>query len=61
MSTDYGNQVSLTIHQDNEITEPTLENKHHYNKAQLYALMLKADHDSRYKCLEPETYYHKAT
>ena len=24
MPTDYGNQVSLTTHRDNEITEPTL-------------------------------------
>ena len=33
MSTDYGNSVTLITHWDNEITEPTLVNKHHYNKA----------------------------
>ena len=33
MSTDYSNPVTLTTHWDNEITEPTLENKHHYNRA----------------------------
>ena len=55
MSTDYGNQVFLTTYQDNKTTELTLVNKHHYNKAQLYALMLKVDHDSRYKHLKPET------
>ena len=52
---DYSNSVTLTTYWDNKITEPTFENKHHYHKAQLYALMLKVNHDSRYKCLRPET------
>ena len=49
--------VTLTTLQDNEITEPTLvnKNKHHYSRAQPYVLLLKADNDSRYKCLKPET------
>ena len=31
MSTDYGNLVTLATNGDNEITELTLGNKHHYN------------------------------
>ena len=53
MSKDYSNSVTLTTYWDNEITQPTLENKHHYNRAQLYALMLKVNNDSRYKSIEP--------
>ena len=56
LSIDYNNPVFLTTHWHNEITEPTLENKQHYNRAILYALMLKVNNDSRYKCLEPEAY-----
>ena len=51
----YSNSVTLTAYWDNEITEPTLENKHHCHKAQLHAFMLKVNHDSRYKHLKPET------
>ena len=51
---DYSNSVTLTTYWDKEITEPTLKNKQHYHKAQLYALMLKVN-DSRYKHLKPET------
>ena len=52
---DYSSSVTLTTYWDNKITEPTLENKHYYYKAQLYALMLNVNHDSRYKHLKPET------
>ena len=52
---DYSNSVTLTIYWENEITESTLENKHHHHKAELYALMLKFNHDSRYKHLKLET------
>ena len=53
---DYSNSVTLTTYWDNEIAELTLENKHHYDKAQLYALMLKVNYDGRYKHLKPETH-----
>ena len=56
MSTDSGNLVTLATNRDNEITELTLGNKHHYNRDQLYELMLKVENDNRYKLLEPETY-----
>ena len=55
MSTDYGNLVTLATNRNNEITELTLGNKHHYNRVQLYELMLKVENDNRYKLLEPET------
>ena len=53
--TDYGNLVTLATNWNNEMTELTFGNKHHYNRAQLYELMLKVENDSRYKLLEPET------
>ena len=58
MSTDYGNLVTWAINGNNEITELSFGifgNKHHYNRAQLYELMLKVENDNRYKLLEPET------
>ena len=41
MSTDYGNFVTLATNRDNESTELTFGNKHHYNRDQLYELMLR--------------------
>ena len=55
MLTDYGNLVTLATNWNNEMTELTFGNKHHYNRAQLYELKLKVENDSRYKLLEPET------
>ena len=55
MSTDYRNLVTLATNRDNEITELTLGNKHHYNRDQLYELLLNIENDNRYKLLEPET------
>ena len=53
--TDYANLLTLATNWNNEMTELTFENKHHYNGAQLFELMLKVENDSRYKLLEPET------